>query len=258
MTTPIPFELLTVAGLNLVSRGQVPGQKIVNRYGRNFDVDAAEDIWPGGGDYPGFPATADQFEIFSSSAADTAAGTGARTVRFYYLDANLNAFDASDNFLFADVTLNGVTPVPTGITGKRIWGVFVLTAGSGQTNAGTIIMRHIATPTTIFCNFPAGFSRCMSSVFTVPLGWSAWMMDYGASMQDNTTNQSVIAIKSISGGVVMISRPFAIAAPGSAIDLSPAGGIAFGPLTDIVMRSLSVQSANGDVSADYSLLLVKN
>lgn len=241
-----------------IARGLIPGQRIVNRYGRNFDVDGAEDIWPGGGDYSGFPAAADVVEILSTSANDAAAGTGARSVRFYYLDANGNAFDSWGNWLYSDVTLNGVTPVSTGITALRVWSVQVITAGSGKTNAGTLTMRQVSAPAVAFCSLPAGYSRCLSSVFTVPLGWSGWILDYDASMQDTTANQAVLCIKTITNGVQSLIRPFAISTQFLSDHNEPPGGVFVPELTDVVFRALSVQNANADISASYSMQITKN
>lgn len=79
------------------------------------------------------PAAAAQRSFASSSANDTAAGTGARTVRLTYYDGS------GDGPLTEIVTLNGVTSVATVATNIRfIEEIEVVTAGSGGFNAGTI------------------------------------------------------------------------------------------------------------------------
>lgn len=67
----------TIDWLIEVAKGNVPGHSLVDKFGRNPDIDTAsgfEAIWNGGGDYTGFDATvAEAIEVFSSSAND--AGT---------------------------------------------------------------------------------------------------------------------------------------------------------------------------------------
>jgi len=84
-------------------------------------------------------ASATQRSIVSASALDTAAGTGARTVRLTYFD-NTGAGPLTEV-----LTLNGVTPVDTGSTTIRfIEKLEVVTVGSLGANAGIITLRAAA------------------------------------------------------------------------------------------------------------------
>lgn len=71
--------------------------------------------------------------VVSSSASDAAAGTGARTLVIRYIDAN-----GGKNVI--TITLNGTTTVSTSVSPNcsDIEDFFVLTSGSGGSNAGTI------------------------------------------------------------------------------------------------------------------------
>jgi hypothetical protein len=74
--------------------------------------------------------------IASASASDAAAGTGARTVRIYYVDQT-GATAGTE-----DVTLNGTAFVNLAVTTKCfIEKIVVLTAGSGGVNAGIITLK---------------------------------------------------------------------------------------------------------------------
>lgn len=143
----------------------LPGRKVVNIFGRNSDIDTAtvpETVWEVGGVYTGFPTgAAETVEVFSSDPVDTSAGTGARTVLLSGLDAN---------YLYQEetVTLNGVTPVPTTKTWTRINLAYVVTAGSGNANAGTITMRHTTTTTNVFGTIPIGTNETHMCVYTIP------------------------------------------------------------------------------------------
>ena len=67
-----PFELQ-------VSRNQIPGHDFIHKFGYNPNIGTSvETVWAQGGLYV-YPTTASTMYISSSSTADTAAGTGART-----------------------------------------------------------------------------------------------------------------------------------------------------------------------------------
>lgn len=88
-------------------------------------------------------------EIVSTSANDTAAGTGARTVQVCYLDA-AGAMQVST------FTLNGVTPVNVGTAMHAVQWMEVFTVGSNITSIGTLTLRDVATPTTIYEQITGG------------------------------------------------------------------------------------------------------
>ena len=84
------------------------------------------------------PSSGAQRSVASSSANDTSAGTGARTLRITYY--TLNAGTVAGPFT-EDVTLNGTTAVNTVATNICfIEKLVVLTVGSGGVNAGTITL----------------------------------------------------------------------------------------------------------------------
>lgn len=133
-------------------------------HGYNADVDiGTEDIWTGGGAYP-FPAAAAATTIVSSSANDTAAGTGARTCRVVGLDANFKLVSEV-------VTLNGTTPVALVGVFFRILHAYVLTAGSGTTNAGAVDVKHTAT---VIATIVASQGRTQMAIFCAPAIPAAW------------------------------------------------------------------------------------
>ena len=119
-----PFELQ-------VSRGQITGHRSVTIFGYNPDVDTARvTVWPYTGIIP-LPTVALQMKVSSSSANDTASGTGARTVYVAGLDANHNEISEI-------VTLNGQTAVLTTQFFLHINEAYVATAGSSLSAEGDI------------------------------------------------------------------------------------------------------------------------
>lgn len=146
-----------------VGYGLVPGYRRVAALGNNPDVDAGapEDVWTGGGLYPWMTA-ATSLEILSASAVDAAAGTGARTVL-------INALDINHVEVPLTLTLNGVTPVALPQQIYRINSALVMTAGSGEVNAGDITIRDLGGGT-VRAIIPTGYGVTRQSMFTTPAG----------------------------------------------------------------------------------------
>jgi len=78
-----------------------------------------------------FPSSSAIMAIASTSANDTAAGTGARTVLISYLDTNFHSQTET-------ITLNGTTKVATTNSMYRINTLIVLTAGTTGSNEGNL------------------------------------------------------------------------------------------------------------------------
>lgn len=114
-------------------------------------------------------------DMASSSASDAAAGTGARTVRVFGLDANFLPKSL-------DVTLTGQTMLSTtGNTFRRVFGIEVLTVGSGGVNAGDIHCVKTGTggtwtagvPGTLtgaLCKVLVGYGASLNGMWTTPAG----------------------------------------------------------------------------------------
>ena len=136
-------------------------------------------IWPASGDYT-FRAADVKF-VSAASANDTAAGTGARTVRVWGIDSNYN-------FKTEDVTLNGQTAVNLAggvATYILIYKMKVLTAGSGNANATRIYAGNggpsSGIPTTIDCVIYNGDNDSKVGLFGVPAGFSLYIKSISVS-----------------------------------------------------------------------------
>lgn len=101
---------------------------------------AANDIWAASGVYPWMTA-ATSLEIVSSSANDTAAGTGAQSV-------TVNGLDITGTEISVTVATNGTTAVPLVTQFYRINSVGLGAVGSGLRNLGTITVRDVGGGTT--------------------------------------------------------------------------------------------------------------
>ena len=232
----------------------------VSKFGLNSDVDAtaaAEDIWQAGGLYTGFPTgAAETVDVVSTSASDTAAGTGMRTLMLSGLDANYVERTEA-------VTLNGLTAVTTSSTWTRVNHAWGLTAGSGGTNAGDVTIKHHTTTTNVFVQMTAGVGSAQACAYTVPAGKQAAIAGYRASVSNNGGAGTAARVQ-----VGLWIRPFGamwyrlrslwIQNTSGLGDVALPGALVLPAKTDIVARAESGASAdNLSVTASFDLFLVK-
>lgn len=131
--------------LTAVALGAIPGYFRASNIGSNADIDIAtvpEDAWEQGGLF-NWITTPVQCQIRSTSANDTATGTGCRMAGLSLLDSTLApaAFDSRGGPGTTLIALNGMTPVqlPFLIGGSN--GLAGMTAGTLETNEGDIILE---------------------------------------------------------------------------------------------------------------------
>lgn len=231
---------------------------IINIQGINEDVDlaAAEDVCEAGGTYAGLPVIPTQageaLNVVSGSANDTSAGTGARTIRVEGLDAN-------GSWAEENITLNGTTPVVTTSTWLRVIRAYIVTAGSGATNAGAITIKHNTTTANVFSVIKAGRGQAANAVFTVPTGKTARLTSWSVQGYGLTTANEVTA--------ELLVRPTGtnqawrtvrtLAAPASAptakvCDKIDGPGLRLSALTDVKVK-VSVPVDNAKVVADLNI-----
>lgn len=156
-----------------VARGQVPGHEIVQVFGYNGDLDQTEEsIWPDGGVVP-HPAAASVLQVSSSSASDTAAGTGARTVFISGVDEDFDVVGET-------VTLNGQTAVNTINSYRYVNQLYVASLGSGSANAGNINVGTgtvtAGVPAVLYDIIAVGFNQRTTAHYCVPAGYTGYMV----------------------------------------------------------------------------------
>lgn len=239
-----------------IASGKFSGYSIVNKVGRNPDIDTAtvpEDIWGGDGVYTGFPDTdLETIEILSDSVNDTAAGTGARSVNITGLDTNYNVISET-------VILNGTTPVETIQQFRRAHTMRTVTAGSGGVNAGTITARHSTTEANIFVVMQPGINQTNSSGYTVPAGYTAYMRKLYGAIRGNASGTSVdggLWTRTF-GEVFRQRRPFNVSSGAPWID-NIFGGLVFTEKSDLIIRVTQCSANNTEIVSGYDLILVQN
>jgi len=189
---PLPVDADFISSIGM-AEGAFAGYSTVQKFGFNTDVDAdvMEDIWSYGGDY-NWLDTATQLEVLSASADDAAAGTGARTVQIWGLDA-------SHNEQTEVVTMDGTTPVATAGTYIRLHRMKGITPGSGGTAAGLITCRIVGGGVTV-AEIPLPHNQTEMAVYTVPAGKTAYIFGIWGSATDTLAKADI--------GIMMRVREF--------------------------------------------------
>jgi len=146
-----------------VMLGNVTGREMGGFTGRSTLIGSTtSDVWDEGGIMV-YPTAAETWELLSTDADDTSAGTGARTVLVTSLS---DTFVPQVNL----VTLDGTTPVTVSGTHFRPIGITVLTSGSiNGNNEGTLRCRNASGGAVRMTALP-GRGRSFNSHYTVPAG----------------------------------------------------------------------------------------
>lgn len=166
--------------------------------------------------------------------------------------------DSDYNQQQEDLTLNGTSGVTSVNTYRRVYRAFILTAGSGNTNVGTLTIRHTTTTGNVFSVIPIGYGQALLTAYTIPAGYTGYMRRYIISMLDTTSNQAAIAIwRRDNGGAVRLTRPLLVNTSSPTV-IDVYGGVRFSEKCDLIFRALSVLNTNADISVQYDLLLVAN
>lgn len=148
--------------------GNQEGVEFLSVAGQSTNVGAAfTNLTPTGG-LQTLPTGVETWEIVSTDANDSSAGTGARTVAIFSLDGSYVEQTTV-------VAMDGLTPVVIGNTHLRSRTAIVLTAGSdaSNTNIGDLIIR-VSGGGTERMRIPAGEGDSKSFLFTVPADKTAF------------------------------------------------------------------------------------
>lgn len=121
------------------------------------------------------PILGEDIDVVSADAADAAAGTGARTVKIWYLDSSFN--EQSET-----VTLNGTTPVE--MTEQNITYILraeIQTTGTGLASAGAITIAAV-TGGEVFGVIDAGARDMGNCSYMVPAGHTGYVHGFWADV----------------------------------------------------------------------------
>lgn len=237
-----------------VSRGQVQGHSAVTFSGYNTDIDTTwESLIPSGGVIV-YPTSAEQMKVSSSSANDTAAGTGARTI-------TITGLDASWNEISEVVTMNGQTAVLTTNSFLRINGLSVTTADGLLANAGNIYVGNgvvtAGVPATIYDMIPAGFNNRQTHAYTIPANYTGYIVSARFVTAQTAGSDAVWARLTMTNSDG-IKRSTSVAQMNNGILILPVGvPIRVTEKTTIAGEGMG-NAANNSCSSVVQLILVKN
>lgn len=152
----------------------------VRKFGKTptLTANVTEDIWQYGGERELPYVAGEQMVVSSSSASDTAAGIGAQSIIIYGLDTNYD-------FAKEEIILNGTSSVNSVRTDFiTIDRIRVSQSGSNQANVGDITVSG-ATSSNVNAFAPAGESTSQQSHFTIPRGYTLFMVDASSFIYRN-------------------------------------------------------------------------
>lgn len=257
MTTPYVSQ--TQYGKNeafglQVSRGQVQGHSTVIVFGYNPDVDTSEEsVWPDGGVVP-HPTVASVLKISSTSANDTAAGTGARTVYIEGLDGNYNVVSET-------VSLNGQTAVDTVNLYLYVNRLYVVTAGSGEENAGVINagtgVVTAGVPAVLYDLIATGNNNSTTGHYCIPAGYTGYMTRgiFTAGQTSGSTSVTGKLLQHSPGGLVRVGAVVTLNNGSVQYDFDLPYVI---PEKNCIGATAIGSSSNNSVSSMFSICLIKN
>jgi hypothetical protein len=237
-----------------VARGQIPGHSAISIFGYNPDVDTTEEsIWPDGGTVP-HPTLASVLKISSSSADDTSAGTGARTVTIVGLDGSYNQVSES-------ITLNGQTAVNTTNSYLYVNGFYVASTGSGGANAGNINagtgVVTAGVPVVLYDIIATGYNNRTTAHYCVPAGYTGYLTTGVITTGQASGSTSVTAFLKQHGqdGIVRVGAVSTLNNGSVQYDFSYPYIISE---KNCVGASAIGSAANNSASAFFNIVLIKN
>lgn len=231
--TSEPFELQ-------VARGQIPGHSVVHKFGANFDIDnnsEPETVWTAGGLYPWSAlSTAQTLWLQSDDNTDEE-------------NVEIQGLDADYNLLTETVTLTSEGAVDTQNKFLRVYRMIYF-----GTNAGVITARAAADDGTIVAQIDEGFAQTLMAIYTVPAGYSAYILCGDFSVQKNKDAQ-----------LRFYQRPFGAAFRIAHMSETFEGTYRYDfpvPLrmpekTDLDIRADNVETNNTRVTSNFTMYLVK-
>jgi hypothetical protein len=158
-----------------VARGLVAGQYVEMKNGYCPLMSSGATVWSQGTVYPWASWTAAQkLYIISTSASDSGQG-----VYIEGLDANYNKISET-------VTTNGLTAVQTSNDYLRINRAYLV---SGNVNVGTITQHLTSGTGTVVGGMLPGVGRNKQGVFTIPNGYTAYVLYGDVSSYKNGQGQ---------------------------------------------------------------------
>lgn len=235
-----------------VAKGQIAGHTYFfgAGYTNNLGTASHTTVWTGNSVYV-YPTVATVMKLSSTSANDTAAGTGARTVF-------IQGLNSSYNVISEILALNGQTEVNTVNSYLRVFKIFVVTAGATGSNEGVVYLGDgvvtAGVPATKYAIAFIGEGSSFAAVYTVPAGYTGYFVNTVTAIGKGKDVEFSTWVRAF-GQIMRKSRN------GYLFESSIVQNTSF-PLvvpekTDIELRGKS-SAPNTDMSINFDVVLVEN
>lgn len=166
----------------------------------------------------------------------------------------VQGLDADYNFLEEDITISGTNTLGSSLF-IRVNRAFV--KSDGGTNAGNIDIEAGAAGGTTVARITSGYGQTLMSVFTIPAGKTAYVLQINATAGDDTDATIMLMSRLFESNSFRIKDTF---------ELQRGGGPSVQPFqaplqmiekTDIDVRAIT-RANNKRITASFDLLLVDN
>ena len=226
----------------------------INKFGRNIDVDAAEDVWGVGGDVP--TQTAETVvDVVSGQAADDLGSTGAEYV-------TVEGWNLAGAYVTDTIEMDGLTNNQGTVPMAGINRAYVSQAGSGKVNAGAITLSNFPVTVTLG-SIAAGESQTQQAAFFVAAGMTGLVSRWWAYANAGSPAATIIdlALRVYTDGVWRTLSNAGVVSDGNN-QVDHAYGrdneLVVPSSTLFVVRVTAVGAANCDVSAGFDMSLFHN
>jgi len=231
-----------------VAKGNVPKHSPITKFGLNDDVDTAstpEDLWGVSGVYVQ-PTTARVHNFVSTSASDT-------------MTIFIRGINGSYGIQTETITMNGTTNVPTANSYVHIH----LIQNTGAANNVGVITATAVTDATVTINMAIGANQSVSSIYMVPLGYKAYVMEFRARMGNATANSNatVQLLNKPFGGVFQLKTQIGLNNAGTSfvsLDYSNSAPFILQAKSLTKISCTSVSNNNTTIEGEYDLILVQD
>jgi hypothetical protein len=223
-----------------IAQGQFDGYSVVNVTGYNADVDSAVDetVWAAGGLYPwSVWDSVRLITIVSASASDTG------SVVVSGLDANFNP-------ITEEIDCTGTTASTGTVQFKRVNSAVYKNGATN--NAGNITLTANGNTVGLI---QAGIGQTLNGIYTVPAGYTAYILTGDFSVQKGEDAQVRFFIRPFGQG-------FRIAHIGEVYESTYRydfyAPVAMTEKTDLDVQAAQVETNNTRVTTNFTMILVRN
>jgi len=228
-----------------IAKGESNGYSFVHKFGANFDVDnnsEPETVWTGGGLYP-WSALNVAKTLYILSNDSNEEGT-----------VELQGLDEDYNVVTETVTLNGSTAVTTLNTFLRVYRMIYTDDGGG--NVGVITARVDSPSGTVVAQIEGVLSQTLMCVYTVPAGYTAYMMAVDFSVQKNKDAQVLMMQRTFNTNNFRIAHMAEVYESTYRYDFPIP--LPLPEKTDLELRTDNVETNNTRVTSNFTAVLIKN